>query len=218
MMLFPDHYKDIWGSVAQHAEMVEHIQNKIEFYSRPERRSPKTGVLIEIKDFPLCYWDLPTSNNVAILRTDWERVFNHPEFKKLESLGMCYGEWEHAPQHYTRAEFTSHRCLNQRCVEQDNLVLGDVQVIKNACGEVIASFFESGGSYGISSRGKGDVYRDAVKGFDVCQNGTYYHTSFDFVAVPACAQSYGGLLSPSQPVSNAQHIGGASKSRYITQQ
>lgn len=149
---------------------------------KPTAENP-SGVLCELKDFPLAYYDIPTANKQIFQRNLWQKLLDDPDLQfRMKDARSFWGEPFHADSLEIMLPQVSHKITDFRVVN-DNLVVGDVSVVDTPNGNIIYSLLKD--SYvGISSRGYGSLL-DQDDGNQIVSADDYYHVGWDFVGVPA---------------------------------
>lgn len=147
------------------------------------------GVLAEIKGMPIAYCDIPTLNNVIFESALWSSLLENPDItvRMRESRSML-GEAFHADSMEVFYPNAANR-ITDFWLGQNNLVLGNVEILDTPNGNIIYSIAR-GGDIGISSRGWGDLIasgdsRYSDRDVKIVSKEQYVHCCWDFVSVPA---------------------------------
>ena len=143
----------------------------------------KDGVLCSWKDSALGLWDVPTLNNMVFPKELWEALLENPLIKVALESKCLWGEGYHADRDEVRLPEVAIRVNNFR-VDEDNLVLGDIDVMDTPAGLACYTLSKSG-RIGTSTRGFGTLDPIGQSGLSVVNIENYIHICWDAVALPA---------------------------------
>lgn len=161
---------------------------------KPEQND--TGVLYSWKNMPIAYYDIPTLNNMVFSKKLWESIHEN-QFIKAALDNHCYwGEDQHRDNSEVLLENVAIR-VNDFWIGDDNLVLGNVDLMDTPKGLIIYSLAKTG-MIGTSSRGFGDLI-DIGNGLTRVDEDTYLAVSHDTVGFPAvpramCVSTAGSVV------------------------
>lgn len=158
------------------------------------------GVLLELTDQPVAYYNYPTLNKMVFRDKLWQSMLDDPQFTtRMRDARSLWGETGHKDSLEVLPNLISNK-VTDFWLSQDkrNLVLGTVQVLDTPEGNIIYSLMQSG-DMGISSRGWGSLnpinsgaYPEFANsgffnqaGMTVVEENGYIPTCWDFVTVPA---------------------------------
>jgi hypothetical protein len=149
---------------------------------KPTANNPN-GILCTLENFPLAYYDIPTSNKQVFQQKLWQSLLSNEDLcLRMREARSFWGEPFHADSLEIQLPNVSHKVTDFHIVG-NNLVLGNVAVVDTPNGNIIYSLLKDG-FVGISSRGYGSLL-DQDDGTQIVSADDYYHVCWDFVAVPA---------------------------------
>jgi len=172
------------------------IVRKIDYISqglKPEANNP-SRVLCELKNMPLAYYDIPTSNRQLFQKKLWDRLLTNEDLtSRMRETRSFWGEPFHADSMEIKLTDVSHKVTDFR-IDKDNLVSGDVAIVDTPNGNIIYSLLQDAW-VGISSRGYGSLLDGDDGTNQIVSADDYYHVSWDFVGVPAVQAAMATLSS-----------------------
>lgn len=153
------------------------------------------GILCELDDFPLAYYDKANLNNYYFTKKLWNGLSNDPEFSfRMREARSFWGEPFHADSMEISLPNVSHKVLDFWAGD-NNLLLGKVAITDTPMGNIIYNLMLDG-EVGISSRGYGSKIpmKDNPQILLISEDD-YMHSSFDFVSVPAVPEAVKALFN-----------------------
>lgn len=147
--------------------------------------SNSTGILCELNNLPLAYWDIPTLNSMVFSKKLWEKLLSDNSLMtRMRQARSFWGEANHADSPEIDFPKVSHK-VTDFSFGPNNLIVGDVAVLDTPNGNILYSLMKDG-EIGWSSRGWGELLSmkdDSVN--QMVSEEDYMHLCWDAVAVPA---------------------------------
>jgi hypothetical protein len=155
------------------------------------------GILAELENFPLAYYDTPTSNKQIFTRSLWESLRRSPDIEsRMVKTRSFWGMPYHDDDTEVKLPLVSHKVRDFQ-VDPDSplkLVSGKVAITDTPNGLIIHSLMQDA-FVGISSRGWGSLY-DADDGQNqIVSANDYMHVCWDFVGIPAVGPAMATLMN-----------------------
>lgn len=142
------------------------------------------GVLRSYKNYPIAYWDIPTLNNMVFSKRMWNAIHDNPFVKASLDNMAHWGEAYHADSSEVLIPNVALRVNDWHC-DDHNLVVGDIDILDTPNGRICYTLSQSG-TFGLSSRGYGDLLRrNDASGLSDVGEDDYLHVCFDAVTFPA---------------------------------
>jgi ankyrin repeat protein len=151
---------------------------------KPTANNPN-GILAEIENYPLAYYDIPTLNRQTFRLKLWEMLLaNEDLMYRMRECRSFWGEPMHSDSMEVVLPNVSHKVLDFS-IGDNNLIPGTVAITDTPYGNIIYSLAKDG-AIGISSRGWGDLIPDEKDSSNqIVSEDSYLHVCWDFVGIPA---------------------------------
>jgi ankyrin repeat protein len=178
-----------WHTDVTMSKMLKSLNNLVkrdfilEGY-KPTANNP-SGILAELDNYPLAYYDIPTLNRQTFRKKLWEMLLQNEDLMyRMKESRSFWGEPMHSDSMEVIFPNVSHKVTDFR-IGNDNLIPGSVAITDTPYGNIIYSLMKDG-AVGISSRGWGDLIPDENDDTNqIVSEDSYMHVCWDFVGIPA---------------------------------
>jgi len=156
-----------------------------------------SGILAELENFPLAYYDTPTSNKQIFTRDLWQSLRSSSDIEsRMIKTRSFWGMPYHDDDTEIKLPQVSHKVRDFQ-IDPDSpfkLVSGKVAILDTPNGVIIHSLMQDA-YVGISSRGWGSLY-DADDGQNqIVSAADYLHVCWDMVGIPAVGPAMATLMN-----------------------
>jgi len=167
--------------------------------SSPSKAGP---ILCSFEAVPIAFWRVPTLNRMVFSRVLWENLLANDYLRRTMEDGAHFGEASHADRDEVLLKETACRVNKFWLSDQNNWVLGNVDLLNTPNGNIIYTLARVG-RVGISSRGFGEL-ADRDDGLREVVPDQYAHVCWDMVAFPAVPDASMTLRSGEDALSSIE--------------